>query len=239
MVRRFEFPRDPRAPASARGAPNVGALEHEYLGHLLLADGRAAREAIERARTEGVPAAVLYLRVIAPAMHEIGRLWETAQISVAQEHLSTQITQAAIATLSVHLQGRPPVGAGRVAVAASSPGEMHVLGTQMVADFLETQGWEVLNLGADSPAAEVAELAHRRAAAVVALSTALPGHLLSVRRTCQLLRQLPQPPFIVAGGRAYGGDAQRALALGADAFADDPECLLDLLGHRFGGDAPG
>ena len=185
-----------------------------------------------------MPATVLYLRVIAPAMHEIGRLWETAQISVAQEHLSTQITQAAIATLSLHLQGRAPVGAGRVAVAASSPGEMHGLGTQMVADFLETQGWEVLNLGADSPAAEVAALTHRRAAAVVALSTALPGHLLSVTRTCQLLRQLPQPPFIVAGGRAYGGDAQRAFALGADAFADDPERLLDLLGQRFAGAAP-
>ena len=239
MVRRFEFPGDPGAPATARRDPDVGTLEHEYLRHLLFADGRAAREVIERARTDGVPASVLYLRVIAPAMHEIGRLWETAQISVAQEHLSTQITQAAIATLSLHLHGRAPVGAGRVAVAASSPGEMHALGTQMVADFLETQGWEVLNVGADSPAAEVAALAHRRAAAVVALSTALPGHLLSVTRTCQLLRQLPRPPFIVAGGRAYGGDARRALALGADAFADDPERLLDLLGQRFSDDAPG
>ena len=224
-------------PAPGPIARDVAALQREYLGHLLVPDGRGTREVIERALTDGVPAAVLYLRVIAPAMHEIGRLWETAQISVAQEHLSTQITQAAIASLSVHLQSGPPIGAGRVAVTTSSPGELHVLGTQMVADFLETQGWEVLNLGADSPAAEVAALAQRRAAAVVALSTALPGHLLSVTRTCQLLRQLPAPPYIVAGGRAYGGDPQRALAVGADAFADDPERLLELLGQRFAGDA--
>jgi MerR family transcriptional regulator, light-induced transcriptional regulator len=223
--------------APGRRVRDITALEREYLGHLLVADGRATREVIERALADGVPAAVLYLEVIAPAMYEIGRLWETAQISVAQEHLSTQITQAAIASLSLHLRSGPPIGAGRVAVTTSSPGEMHVLGTQMVADFLETQGWEVLNLGADSPAAEVAELARQRGAAVVALSTALPGHLLSVTRTCQLLRQLPEPPYIVAGGRAYGGDAQRALTLGADAFADDPERLLELLARRFAGDA--
>jgi methanogenic corrinoid protein MtbC1 len=102
-----------------------------------------------------------------------------------------------------------------------------------VADFLETQGWHVLNLGADSPAAEIAETASRHAAAVVALSTALPGHLLSVTRTFQLLRQLDPQPFIVAGGRAYGGDPQRAHAVGADAFADDPAALLDVLGRHF------
>jgi methanogenic corrinoid protein MtbC1 len=213
------------------------ALEHEYLRHLLAPDGRAARDVVERALSDGVPAATLYLQVIAPAMHEIGRLWETAKISVAQEHLSTQITQAAIATLGLYLDVGDPVGVGRVAVVSSSPGEMHSLGTQMVADFLETQGWEVLNLGADTPASEVAELARRRQAAVVALSTALPGHLLSVTRTCHLLRQLDEPPYIVAGGRAYGGDPQRALALGADAFASDPERLLEVLGRRFAGDA--
>src|SRR5205823_14340469 len=104
---------------------DASTLEHEYLRHLLTPDGRAARSVIERALSGGVPAAVLYLRVIAPAMYEIGRLWETAQISVAQEHLSTQITQAAIATLAIYLHGGDPIGAGRVAVAGSSPGELH------------------------------------------------------------------------------------------------------------------
>jgi methanogenic corrinoid protein MtbC1 len=215
---------------------DAGALEHEYLRYLLKPDGRAARTVIERALSTGVPAAALYLRVIAPAMYEIGRLWETAQISVAQEHLSTQITQAAIATLGIYLHGGDPIGAGRVALVCSSPGELHALGTQMVTDFLETQGWEVLNLGADTPAAEVAALARQQKASIVALSTALPGHLPSVARACQLLRQLPHPPFIAVGGRAYGGDAQRALGLGADAFADDPERLLELLGQRFADD---
>lgn len=224
-------------PAADPATADPRSLELEYLGHLLEPNGRGARELVTRALDAGVPAATLYLQVITPAMQEIGRLWETAQISVAQEHLSTQITQAAIASLGIYLHGGEPIGSGRVAVVASSPGEMHALGSQMVADFLETQGWNVLNLGADVPAAEVAELARSREAAVVALSTALPGHLLSVTRTCQLLGQLATPPYIVVGGRAYGGDENRARAVGAHAFAGDPERLLELLGQRFAADA--
>jgi methanogenic corrinoid protein MtbC1 len=126
-------------------------------------------------------------------MHEIGRMWETAAISVAQEHLSNQITQTVIATLAPHVSGGEPVGASRVALVSSSPGEMHAVGAQMVGDFLEAQGWTVLALGANIPVGELVELVRAREAQLVALSTALPGHLLSVTRTCQLLRRPPGP----------------------------------------------
>jgi MerR family transcriptional regulator, light-induced transcriptional regulator len=138
-----------------------------------------------------------------------------------------------IAALGGRMSGSEPVGVGRVAIVSSSPGERHALGGVMVADFLETQGWEVLSLGADIPVHELTDLVTERGADVVALSTALPGNLLSVTRTCQLLRQLPNPPMIVVLGRAYRGQEARALAVGADAFADDPQTLLALLQRTF------
>jgi methanogenic corrinoid protein MtbC1 len=223
-----------QAPGTLQ-ARSADDLERDYLQCLIAPDGRRARQLVEHALAAGVPAATIYLRVIVPAMHEIGRLWETAQLSVAQEHLATQITQAVIASLGLHLTAGDRIGAGRVAIASSTPGELHALAGQIVADFLEAQGWTVLALGADVPAHELVALAHEREAQLVALSTALPGHLLQVTRTCQLLRQLPTPPYIVAGGRAYGGDATRARAVGADAFADDPEGLLAHLREHFAG----
>jgi methanogenic corrinoid protein MtbC1 len=218
-------------------APAPEELGQRYLECLLAPEARQARQLIDDAIAAGVPASALYLQVIAPAMYEVGRLWETSQATVAQEHLATQITQVVIAGLGLHVYAGPPIGAGRVAVVSSSPGELHALGGQMVADFLEAQGWEALHLGPDTPAHEVVELVRERNAAVVALSTALSGHLLSVTRVCQLLRRLPAPPYIVVGGRAYAGDPTRALALGADAFAADPQELLAVLGRRFGPDA--
>jgi MerR family transcriptional regulator, light-induced transcriptional regulator len=127
-------------------AASPQALEQAYLDCLLTPDGRRARALIEQALGAGVPASTVYLRVISPAMEEIGRMWETAAISLAQEHLSTQITQAVIASLALHLSGGEPVGAGRVAAVSSSPGELHAIGAQMVGDFLDAQGWTVLAL---------------------------------------------------------------------------------------------
>lgn len=106
----------------------------------------------------------------------------------------------------------------------------------MVADFLEADGWEVMLLGADVPAGEVAGLAREHAVEVVALSTALPAHLLAAGVVCAALRRLPDPPFIVAGGQAYAGERRRALAVGADELADDPESLLRLLAARAAAD---
>jgi MerR family transcriptional regulator, light-induced transcriptional regulator len=222
---------------SATDTPSPEALEREYLDCLLAPNGRRARKLVQDALHGGLPASTIYLRVIAPAMVEVGRLWETAQIGVAQEHLATQISQMVIAALGSELVGSADVGQGRVAIAASSPGELHALGTQMVADFLETQGWQVLALGADTPLDALVDLVRRRGASLVTLSTALPGHLLAVTHTCQRLRALPDPPFVVVGGRAYGGEEPRALATGADAFAEDPDTLLSLLAVRFGADA--
>lgn len=54
-----------------------------------------ARQALE----EGIDVRDLYVEVFQPAMHEIGRLWETNQLTVAQEHLATAITQSVMAQL--------------------------------------------------------------------------------------------------------------------------------------------
>lgn len=213
------------------------ALEQEYLDALLRPDLSGARTLIDAALAAGFQAKEAYLRVIAPAMHEIGRLWETAQISVAQEHLATQISQIVLAGLGLRLAAAGNIGRGRVAIVASTPGEMHALATQMVGDFLENQGWDVLALGANVPAHELVELARERQATLVALSTALPGHLLSVTRTCQRLRQLEPAPYIVVGGRAYRDDPGQAVAVGADAFVSDPDALLAHLADVLGSDA--
>ena len=228
--------RSRRAASPATG--DVAELQAAFLEALLAPEARAARRLVLDAAAAGVPVARLYLDVLRPSLHEIGRLWEEARIGVAQEHLATQITQSVLAELSLSLTGDRSVGAGRRAIVTCSPGELHVVGGQMVADFLEADGWDVMLLGADVPAAEVADLAREHEVELVALSTALPAHLLTAGVVCAALRRLPEPPFIVAGGQAYAGDRRRALAVGADDLAADPEALLRLLAARAGADGP-
>jgi methanogenic corrinoid protein MtbC1 len=165
-------------------------------------------------------------------MVEVGRLWETAQIGVAQEHLATHITQSVLARLAPSLEqqvARQP----RLALVSGTPHELHAIGARMVADFLEAAGWEVLLLGPDVPQGEIVALAQRRRPDVIALSTSLSFNLLAAGRVFSALRAHCDPvPLLVAGGRAYEDDAERARTMGADVFANDPETLIAELAAR-------
>jgi methanogenic corrinoid protein MtbC1 len=215
---------------------DVGDVRDAFLAALLAPDARRARQVVDDAADAGIAVQRLYCDAVQPAMHDIGRLWEQASISVAQEHLATQITQAVLARLAMRMTGSAQTGTGRTAVVTCSPGELHAVGAQMVSDFLEADGWRVLMLGADAPPDAVAATVREHGAELVALSTALPAHLLPAALTCQALQRVEPRPLVVAGGQAYRGDRTRALAVGADEFVDGPEALLGLLAERFGGD---
>jgi methanogenic corrinoid protein MtbC1 len=216
--------------------PDLDAVRRRYLAELLTPDARAAWAVIVEALDAGAEPVRIYLDVLAPAMVEIGALWETARIGVAQEHLATQITQTVLARLAPSLEDAETAFAGgdrrRLAIVSGTPGERHSIGARMVADFLEAAGWDVLLLGGDAPSEEIARLAAERRPDVVALSTSLPFNLLAAGRVFARLRQQDAPPLLVAGGRAYEGRADRALLAGADVFASDPEALLRELAPR-------
>lgn len=210
----------------------LGRLRKAYLGALVAPDAQEARSLVAEALESGVGADRIYLQVLHPAMHDIGRLWERAQLSVAQEHLATQITQSVLAQIAHELVPGRDTGRGRTALAACTPGERHVLGAQMVADFLEADGWRAEIVPAGATADELARRARDTDATLVALSTALPHNLLAAAHAFSVIRHVPHRPLLIAGGQAYGGDAERARVVGADAFAADPEALLAIVVER-------
>lgn len=224
----------PPAP-SPDGRADLDAVRHRYLECLLVPDGRGAWDAVDAALAAGAEPRRIYLDVLGPAMEEIGALWETARIGVTQEQLATQITQSVLARLAPTLEDAEAAfarGPRRLAIVAGTPGELHAIGPRMVADFLEGAGWEVLLLAPNTPSGELVELVEARAPALVALSTSLSFNLLAAGGVFTTLRRLAQVPLLVAGGRAYEGQPDRALLAGADLFATDPESLLRELALR-------
>jgi methanogenic corrinoid protein MtbC1 len=103
----------------------------------------------------------------------------------------------------------------------------------MVADFLEADGWRVTFLGQLTPGFELAELAAQHVVQVVALSAALPERVPRVAEVCAALRALDPAPFVLVGGQAFGGSAERALRTGADAYAADAEAAAAAVRERF------
>ncbi|HST40196.1 MAG TPA: cobalamin-dependent protein [Conexibacter sp.] len=208
----------------------IAAVRARYVDALLDGNAIAARAQIDEALTL-LPAAEVYLQLVGPALHIVGEAWERARASVAEEHLATSVSEVVLADLAGRLERAPR--RNRTAIVACGPGEMHAVGSRIVADFLDADGWDVLHLGAMTPGQALAELVVARNAAVVAISVALPTRIPEVAETTRLLRALPFAPVVAVGGQAFGGRAELALRAGADVVAASPPELVGRLGERF------
>jgi methanogenic corrinoid protein MtbC1 len=202
-----------------------------YLAALLRADPASARRVIDAAVDTGMTIRELYLSVFQEALYEIGRLWQNGEATVAQEHLATATTQTLMARLPV-----PPAGVAGTGLRALTTGtqdELHSVGARFLAEFLEADGWTVIDLGAGSPTEDIVRLVKKVKPAVVCLSTTLTTNLVHAKETIGALRNLSDPPMIAAGGHAYVGSETQAAALGADLWAADADEFARLLRNHF------
>ena len=202
-----------------------------FLDALLAPDPGRALAIVDAAARGGASYESICLETVQPALYEIGRLWQSAEVSVAQEHVATAICQNVLA------RSFDPVdlstGSDRTLVAACPDSELHGLGLRMVADFAHRQGWTAHYLGTSVPLEHLRSFVELHAPDVVAISTSLPINLPSARATFEMLVDLPRRPFLVAGGNAYGGRETAALNVGADVFAPDARAFLEVLVARF------
>lgn len=206
----------------------------DYLSAILRGNRREAVGVLDRACEAGMRTSTLYMEVLQPALWEVGRLWQNNDISVADEHLATAITQAAMARLfDAALPG--PVSPAPTLVAACADVERHEIGLRMVCDLLELEGWSTSFLGATVPIESLLELVRRRRPDVVALSAALPPHLPRLRAMIEAVREGTgeDPPLIVVGGRPFLEHPDLAERLGADLTARSASEAVDLLRARF------
>lgn len=211
--------------------PATSTLRDDYLAALLAGDAARARHVVDRSLADGLAVADVYLRVLQPAMEAVGTLWEVGQVSIAYEHYATCVTQGILGALGPRMRVAPT--SGRLAVVACTPGERHALGVQMLADFLEGAGWEVLNLGASLPAGDVIDLVESEQPDAVGLSTSTVDRLPAAEETLAGLRTAELPAYVIVGGGAWRHAPDRAPAMGADACLDGPVELARVLTERF------
>jgi MerR family transcriptional regulator, light-induced transcriptional regulator len=174
-----------------------------------------------------MPLPALYQRVIAPAMHELGRLWEAGAITVADEHLATGLTHRVLAAI------RPPELSDQAfdsssdrpsALLAAVQGEQHALGLRMVADLLEDRGYQVAYLGADVPTEALLQAVRAFSPALVGLTATMPESTQRLEEVVEELRsENPQLPLVV------GGQGGRSPRLNGGTLVENLELLTEVV----------
>lgn len=216
-----EFDHEPASAAPLTPFTPDGHLASEFLLAILEGDRKLASQLILDAVQDGQTVPDLYLKVLAPVQVEIGRMWLTDEITVAEEHFASTTTNMVAAQLRPYAQFQP--SHGKTLVAAAVAGNLHDFGVQIVANCFEMDGWRVIYLGASMPIEDLVLAVNFYEADLLGLSVALTTQLPTLKATIEAVRQSEQRATvrILAGGVALAGWRDLAQQSGADAYAAD------------------
>lgn len=116
------------------------------------------------------PAVAIFERALGPALERIGDLWHAGKVTVAQEHLASQILGATLLHL---LRLAQPAESTRRVLLAGFADEDHVLGLFGVGLRFCSWGFRAVLLGPRTPPAAVARAVASLAPEVVALTVSM------------------------------------------------------------------
>jgi methanogenic corrinoid protein MtbC1 len=204
------------------GAKTAAALLDEALVAVAALQPGALESVLERA-TMHLSRPTLRQELIQPLLQRVGELWRDGSLRIAHEHMASTIVQTFLATANAN---QVPATGSPLLVVASPSRNRHELGALLAASLGLDLGWEVLYLGADMPAEEIALAVDIRGARAVFLSLIYPPGDAVVAAQIELLRRLvgPQVGILAGGGSAPSyattlADIDARLAMAPDDFA--------------------
>ncbi len=186
----------------------IKELADAFAEALLAGDEVGAEIAIREAIDSKLSSAEIDEQLIAPALWLVGELWERGKISVAEEHLATEISVRVLALQrEAHRVMRSRTG--RRVLLATPTGELHVVALRMVENLLRGAGYDVVMLGPDVPAKTLGDVAGRLGIDVVCMSLTMAGRRSEILSAIDMVRLvLPSAGFVV-GGRGLTDEAHR------------------------------
>ncbi len=207
-------------------APRRDAIPERLMERLIAGDEFGAFQLLEGAMASGADAEELYLDLLAPVMTNIGQRWHNGEISIADEHLATSTAIRVVSRMGPRIASR---GRNRGAmVLATVSDDHHTLPTALLRDLLRFRGYEVIDLGANTPPESIVERAKTTDELVaIGIASTNPGNDDIVRVTISTIRESLDVPVIVGGGAFR--DEDHIASLGDCVPSTSARELLDLV----------
>lgn len=227
--------REPAAPTTSiieSLDPPWRELAQGYFDLVIEGDRVESIAWIERALDAGHSPAEITDRILTPVQGEFGRLWHLGSMSVADEHVATEISREVLNRLAP-----PPVklsdNAPRMLTLAVA-GDQHDFGIRVVTDRFRAAGWHVDALGANVPPLDLVGRALRINPHAVAISVSLSTLMRPTRRLIQLLRtdSVLRSATVIVGGPPFGRMPNLWRRLGADLCSNSPSEAVELVSRR-------
>jgi len=214
------------AGTRARPVESVELLVASFFDALVGGEAEEVSALLVKSYLEGMTLASIFDQFLAGAMRKIGDLWQQGELTVAQEHLATRAALSALQTLDKVMD--EPEANNLLAVCCGIEDDFHELPVRCAELTLQHEGWEVLNLGANTPFYAVTEMVSRLHPRLVCVGSTILGDLdRAVREFAELRAAAARVGAAIALGGAGFADGNIRRRLPAELHADSFQGLLD------------
>jgi 5-methyltetrahydrofolate--homocysteine methyltransferase len=187
---------------------------------VLRGDAEAASALVDAVVAEGTPVGDVVGAVLTPAIQRLGDAYGRGEVFLPQMMIAAEAMKVAVARVKDLTPDGESSSAGRV-VFATVKGDVHSIGKDICVSLLESQGYEVTDLGVDVSAEKVVAAAVE--ADAVCLSALMTTTLPAMSATVEAVRAQKNGLPIFVGGAVVTLDW--ATSIGAGYSEDAPGCV--------------
>ncbi len=135
-------------------------------------------------------------KILKPVMYRIGDEWANNKISIATEHVASNVAQ----TLVKIIMDKETVNANKKKVLLCVPlGEEHHLGCDVIETFLTGKGYKVFNMATSIPSDSILYFIEHNEPDVVMVSITLDDNLKTGQRLIKKIKDSFDVPILVGG----------------------------------------
>jgi 5-methyltetrahydrofolate--homocysteine methyltransferase len=182
-------------------------------------EGKAGvEELVQQAVEQKLDVAAVLHQGLISGMDVVGEKFSRGEYFVPEMLFSAKAMKAGLAILRPHMVDEASMTIGKV-ILGTVQGDMHDIGKNLVGMMLEGAGFEVIDLGINTPAEKFVETARQNPEAVVGMSALLTITMEKMKNVIQLLKSKGLKNKVIIGGAPVTQNF--ATQIGAEGYAPD------------------
>jgi len=135
-------------------------------------------------------------KILKPVMYQIGDDWATSKISIATEHVASNVAQTLVRIVMDRINAN--ISKNKVMICLPL-GEEHHLGCDIIETFLTGKGFKVYNMGTSMPSESVLNFIGNNNPEIILISITLEDNLKAGQRLVKKIKDQFDIPVVVGG----------------------------------------
>ena len=172
---------------------------------------------------------------LSEGMKVVGNRFESGEIFLPEMLIAADTFNAAMDVLKpvIESQNKEIKKAGKVMI-GTVKGDVHSIGKNIVATVLETNGFEIVDVGVDQQSLSIIEEAEKEGADVIALSALMTTSMPGQKEVIEVLNEmgLRKKFYVIVGGGPV--NAEWAEEIGADGYGETAFHAVEVIKRLIG-----